>query len=154
MTEFIAVSYSCDINTFFQNTLFVCTQDDKPIATCSHWKAYGKFNSIHWLKTLTSYEGKGLGRALLSEIMRKFEARDYPVYVHTQPSSFRAIKLYADFGFKLLKGGQIGARTNELEKCLPILKEFLPQKDFERLEIIDTPDHFIRLLENEKTIQF
>lgn len=95
-----------------------------------------------------------MGRALLSEIMRKFDAKDYPVYIHTQPSSFRAIKLYADFGFKLLKGGQIGARTNELEKCLPILKEFLPQKDFERLEIIDTPDHFIRLLENEKTIQF
>ena len=43
---------------------------------------------------------------------------------------------------------------NELETCLPILKEFMSKKDFEGLEIIDTPDYLIRLLENETTIQF
>src|SRR5690606_5032909 len=141
MNEFIKVSYGYDMDTFFQNTLFVCNQDDRPIATCLHWKAYGKFSSIHWLKTLKTYEGKGLGRALLSEIMRKFDTKDYPIYIHTQPSSFRAIKLYADFGFKLLTGGQLGTRINELEKSLPILNEFMQQNDFESLKITDTPDH-------------
>jgi hypothetical protein len=29
---------------------------------------------------------------------------EYPVYLHIQPSSFRAIKLYSDFGFSLLSG--------------------------------------------------
>ena len=154
MNEFIEVSYSYDMKLFFQNTLFICNQDDRPIATCLHWKAYGKFNSIHWLKTLKTHEGQGLGRALLSEIMKKFDLNDYPIYIHTQPSSFRAIKLYADFGFKLLKGGQLGTRINELEKCLPILKEFMPQKDFERLRVIDTPVPFIKKLLNLKTIQF
>jgi Acetyltransferase (GNAT) family len=132
----------------------VCNKEDKPIATCSHWKAYGKFNSIHWLKTLKEYEGQGLGRAVLSEIMKKFRPNDYPIYLHTQPGSFRAIKLYADFGFKLLSGGQVGHRVNELEKCLPILKAFIPEKDFHELEIVDIPDHFIKLVENETTIQF
>lgn len=122
MNEFVKVSYGYAMDTFFQNTLFACNQDDKPIATCSHWKSYGKFSSIHWLKTLKMHEGKGLGRAILSEIMRKFARKDYPIYIHTQPSSFRAIKLYADFGFKLLKGGKLGTRINELEKSLPILK--------------------------------
>lgn len=154
MNQIIQDSYSSDMGTFFNNTIFVCNKEDKPIATCSHWKAYGKFNSIHWFKTIKKYEGKGLGRALLSEVMKKFSTNDYPIYLHTQPGSFRAIKLYADFGFKLLSGGQIGHRINELEKCLPILNEFIPKKAFETLEIVDTPEHFIKLIENETTIQF
>ncbi|SFB96535.1 Acetyltransferase (GNAT) family protein [Parapedobacter composti] len=154
MNQYIAVTYSHDMDTFFQNTLFVCDQEDRPSATCSHWKAYGKLNTIQWLKVRRAYEGKGLGRAVLSVIMKRFSADDYPIFLHTQPGSFRAIKLYSDFGFKLLKGGQMGTRTNELEKCLPILKSFMPQKDFEKLKIIDAPVHFIKLLENETTIQF
>lgn len=154
MNQIIHDSYSSNMEAFFNNTVFVCNKEDKPVATCSHWKAYGKFNSIHWLKTLKEYEGQGLGRALLSEIMKKFQLNDFPIYLHTQPGSFRAVKLYADFGFKLLKGGKIGHRINELEKCLPILKAFLAKKDFEALEVIDTPQHFIKLVENETTIQF
>lgn len=154
MNQIIQDTYVSDMETFFDNTIFVCNKEDKPIATCSRWKAYGKFNSIHWLKTLKEYEGQGLGRALLSEIMKKFGTGDYPVYLHTQPGSFRAIKLYADFGFKLLSGGQIGHRINELQKCLPILSEFIPEKKLENIEIIDTPEHFIKLVENETTIQF
>ncbi|KEO75412.1 GNAT family N-acetyltransferase [Anditalea andensis] len=154
MNEIIKDSYSVEMETFYKNTIFICNNEDKPVATCSHWKAYSKFNSIHWLKTLKTHEGQGLGRAILSEIMRKFSTKDYPIYIHTQPGSFRAIKLYSDFGFKLLKGGTIGHRVNELEKCLPILSEFMPKKDFDSLEIVDTPSSFIKLLKNETTIQF
>jgi GNAT superfamily N-acetyltransferase len=154
MNQIIIDSYSDDMDTFFQNTIFICDKNDKPVATCSHWKAYGKFHSIHWLKTLKNYEGLGLGRAILSKIMRTFSPQDYPIYLHTQPGSFRAIKLYSDFGFDLLKGGQLGHRINELEKCLPILKTFMPQKDFEKLRIKNTPAYLIQLLENETTIQF
>jgi len=154
MNQIIRDSYSDDMDTFYKNTLFVCDKYDKPIATCSYWKAYGKFNSIHWLKTLKAYEGKGIGRALLSEIMGRFESKDYPVYIHTQPGSFRAIGLYADFGFQLLLGGQLGTRTNDLEKCLPVLEEFMPQKNFKSLKVVDTPVELIRQLEDEKSIQF
>lgn len=154
MNQIIEASYSRDMDTFYKNTLFVCNQYDNPIATCSHWKAYGKFNSIHCLKTLKNHEGQGLGRAVLSEIMRRYDEKDFPIYLHTQPGSFRAIKLYSDFGFKLLKGGQLATRTNDLEKCMPILEDFIPKKDFECLQIINTPDFLIKLLENETTIQF
>lgn len=154
MNQIILDSYSSDMDTFFKNTLFVCGNNDQPVATCSHWKAYGKFNSIHWLKTLKSHEGKGIGRAILSEIMKKFKQDDYPVYIHTQPGSFRAVKLYADFGFQLLRGGNIGNRTNDLDKCLPILKMFIPKNDFERIKIVETPLNFIHLMKNETTIQF
>jgi GNAT superfamily N-acetyltransferase len=154
MNQIITDSYSGKMETFFQNTLFVCNKEGKPVATCSYWKAYGKINTIHWLKTRKAYEGKGIGRALLSAIMRRFDREDYPIYIHTQPGSFRAIKLYSDFGFQLLRGGRLGTRMNELEKCLPILKGFMPKKDFEYLRITDTPNNLIRLLEGETTIQF
>ena len=154
MNRIINDTYRRDMDTFFRNTLFVCNKEGRPVATCSHWKAYGKINTIHWLKTLRAYEGKGIGRALLSAIMRRFDSKDYPIYLHTQPGSFRAIKLYSDFGFQLLRGGRLGSRMNELEQSLPILKEFMPKKDFDRLKIIDTPGYLIKLLERETTIQF
>jgi ribosomal protein S18 acetylase RimI-like enzyme len=138
MNQIIKDSYRGDMDTLFKNTLFVCTEEGTPVATCSYWKAYGKINTIHWLKTRKAYEGRGLGRAVLSAIMRRFDSTDYPIYLHTQPGSFRAIKLYSDFGFQLLRGGRLGTRINELEKCLPILKEFMPEKDFESLKIIHT----------------
>jgi hypothetical protein len=37
---------------------------------------------------------------------------------------------------------------------LPILKEIMPKSHFNSLEIIDTPINFIKLMENETTIQF
>jgi GNAT superfamily N-acetyltransferase len=154
MNQIIKDSYSGMMDTFFRNTLFACTNEGKPIATCSYWKAYGKINSIHWLKTIKAYEGRGIGRAILSEILRRFDSTDYPIYIHTQPGSFRAIKLYSDVGFQLLQGGQFGTRTNELGKCLPILRQFMPKKDFDNLRIVDTPDSVMKLLAHETTIQF
>ena len=154
MNQYIEETYRENMDLFFKNTLFVCDKHEKAVATCSHWKAYGKINTIQWLKTSKSYEGKGIGRALLSEIMKSFDNADFPIYLHTQPASFRAIKLYSDFGFYLLKGGQMGTRTNDLEKCLPILRELVPKKDFEKLKIIDCPHYLIGVLQNETTVQF
>jgi ribosomal protein S18 acetylase RimI-like enzyme len=154
MNQFIQDTYSKDMEIFYKNTIFICDLSNNPIATCSHWKAYGKFTSIQWLKTLKSQEGKGLGRAVLSKVVRQIKSNEYPIYLHTQPGSYRAIQLYSDFGFKILRGGKLGTRTNDLEKCIPILKEFIPQSYFEKLQIIDTPKEFISLLETETTIQF
>lgn len=154
MNQMVNDSYGGQMDTFFHNTLFVCTQAGQPVATCSHWKAYGTINTIHWFKTVKAYEGQGIGRALLTAIMRRFQPSDYPIYLHTQPGSFRAIKLYADFGFCLLRGGQLGTRRNELEQSLPILQEFMPQHAFASLKITDTPADLIKLLAHETTIQF
>lgn len=154
MNRFVNDTYGENLGTFLENTLFVCTSEGEPIATCSHWKSYGKINSIHWFKTRRDFEGRGIGRALLSAIMRRFKRGDYPIYLHTQPSSFRAIKLYSDLGFQLLSGGRIATRENDLDKCLPILKEFMPKAEFERLKISETPSTLVELMKSETTVQF
>ena len=154
MTDFFETTYGGKEEKFFADTLFVCDARNKPVATCLLWKAYDEFNTIHWFKVLKEYEGRGLGRALLSIIMRSLEKSDYPVYLHTQPGSFRAIKLYSDFGFALLSGEKFGTRKNDLAECLPILEEFMPEKDFRKLKITSAPEDFEKALRKQETIQF
>lgn len=154
MEEFFHTTYGGKEDVFYANTLFVCDTQDKPLATCLLWKAYDTFNTIHWFKVLKSYEGQGIGRALLSKIMEELTEEDYPVYLHTQPGSYRAIKLYSDFGFRLLAGDRFGSRTNDLQECLPILKKLMPKKDFQNLTITQAPDCFREYLNSVDTIQF
>jgi ribosomal protein S18 acetylase RimI-like enzyme len=142
MSDYFTTTYGEKEELFFAKTFFVCDRQDKSIATCLSWKAYDEFNTIQWFKVLKGYEGQGIGRALLSIIMQEVEMRDYPVYLHTQPSSFRAIKLYSDFGFSLLTGDRFGIRTNDLDQCLPILEEFMPKEYFQQLRIMTAPKEF------------
>ena len=86
---------------------------------------------------MPKHEGKGLGRALLSKILRHAE---YPIYLHTQPSSVRAIKLYSDFGFKLVTNPIIGYRKNDLTESLPYLQKIIPEADYGKLQFAEAAD--------------
>lgn len=154
MTDFFKTAYSGKEDLFFAKTFFVCDQQDKPVATCFIWKAYNEFNTVQWFKVLKEYEGQGIGRALLSVLMRDLKTEDYPVYLHTQPSSFRAIKLYSDFGFVLLSGNKFGSRKNDLDEYLPILEEFMPNEYFRKLKVAPAPQEFERILDKYDTIEF
>jgi ribosomal protein S18 acetylase RimI-like enzyme len=154
MSDYFATTYGRQEELFFAKTLFVCDRKNKPIATCLIWKAYNEFNTIQWFKVLKEYEGQGIGRALLSIAMQQLEPCDYPVYLHTQPSSFRAIKLYSDFGFSLLAGGKFGMRDNDLDECLPILAKFMPKEYFHKLKITIAPKDFEDTVNKYNTNQF
>jgi len=160
MTQYFSDVYAKNEDLFYQKCVFICDESfitdgtATPIATCFIWKSYGSINTIHWLKTLKGYEGKGLGRALLSVLMKNLPSEEYPIYLHTQPASYRAIKLYSDFGFALLSDETIGYRHNDLQECLPILKEYMPQKDFENLKITTAPKDFLAAVKTSKINQF
>jgi ribosomal protein S18 acetylase RimI-like enzyme len=154
MSDYFTTSYGGKAELFFARTLFVCDLQDKPIATCLIWKAYDEFNTIQWFKVLKEYEGQGIGRALLSVVMQELEMSDYPVYLHTQPSSFRAIKLYSDFGFSLLSGDRFGTRKNDLDECMPILKKFMSKEFFQQLRITAAPKEFVDGVNKHNTNQF
>jgi ribosomal protein S18 acetylase RimI-like enzyme len=154
MSDYFNNVYLEKKDEFFRRCLFVCDAEDRPIGTCFIWKAYGKINTIHWLKILKNYEGKRLGRALLTAVMKNLKKYDYPIYLHTQPSSYRAIKLYSDFGFYLLSNPVIGNRINDLEECLKILEEHMPEKIYSQLRITTAPDSFLKAVSTSKTDQF
>lgn len=154
MTSYFDDVYADRESLFFKKCLFVCDKNDTPIATCFGWKAYEKISTIHWLKVLKNYEGLGIGRALLSIVMKSFAENDYPVFLHTQPSSFRAIKLYSDFGFAFLVDPIIGYRQNDLEECLPFLKEHMFQRDFENVQFARAPQAFLEAIKSSNRNQF
>jgi len=154
MDEFFDTVYGGQEALFFIKTLFVCNSKNEPIATCLIWKAYNLFNTIHWLKVHKEYEGLGIGRALLSILLKDLKASDYPIYLHTQPGSYRAIKLYSDFGFHLLADKKIGTRRNDLEECLPILQKYMPVQDFQQLKICMAPTSFLEQLAQYETVEF
>jgi len=154
MTEFFQSTYGGQEDLFFANTLYVCDHNDKPIATCLLWKAYGLFNTIHWLKVVKEKEGLGIGRALLSALLQDLPDTAFPIYLHTQPGSYRAIKLYADFGFTILTDPVIGTRTNDWGACRPILQQYMPKEAFASLRTCSAPAFFIQQLANFETVEF
>lgn len=155
MSNYFDNVYANNLEEFYNRCLFVCEdKTDKPVATCFLWKAYNKINTIHWFKTLKEYEGNGLGRALLSYIMCCLNNDDYPVFLHTQPASFRAIGLYSSFGFKIVTNEMIGYRKNNYEESLPILKQFMKEEIFNNLEFIEAPIIFDESAKTSKISQF
>jgi len=131
--EFYDKVYAARADEFFRRCLFVCDADDRPVAASFIWRSYGCINTVGWTRVAPDHEDKGIGRALLTRLMRDTE---YPVYLHTQPTSVRAIKLYADFGFKLIGGGAVGHRQNDLSESLPILEKVMRPADFAALQFV------------------
>jgi len=154
MTVYFNNVYARKSDLFFQKCLLVCNEDDKPVGRGFIWKAYDKINTVHWYKVLKEYENRGIGRAILTANMKDLKEEDYPVYLHTHPSSFRAIKLYSDFGFRLISNPVVGKRNNDLEECLPILAKFMPKNEFEKLTIVEAPQYFLDVVASSPVEEF
>lgn len=154
MEQFFQNVYAKKESLFYEKCLFVCDSQDRPVATCFAWKAYNNMTTIHWWKVLKTHEGKGIGRALLSEVMQGLAEDDFPVFLHTQPGSYRAIKLYSDFGFSLLRDPVIGNLTNGLEECLPLLREYMPSDAYQALRITEAPASFLEAVKSSSFAEF
>jgi len=118
---------------FFRRCIFVVDENDKPVATSGTWLSYRKINTLLGFFVLPEYQGQGIGRGLLSAVMNNAE---FPVYVHTHPIASKAIKLYSDFGFKLITAPAVGYRKNNLQESLPYLKDVLSEKDYANLQTV------------------
>ena len=110
-------------------------------ASCTLWEAYPGYETIHWLKVHPLYEGRGLGRAILTKTL---ENHCGEVFLHTQPTSYRAIKLYTDFGFALLTDPVVGTRENHLTDVLPVLSRVMTPASYEALRFARCPEGFRR----------
>ena len=112
---------------FFRRSIFLVDKNDKPVATSGIWLSYRKINTLLGFFVLPKYQGQGIGRGLLSIVMKN---ADFPVYLHTHPVAVKAIKLYSDFGFKFVTDPIVGYRKNNLQESLLYFKEVLSEKDY------------------------
>jgi len=139
----------------FWNRCFVlCNAADQPIGTCFVWKAYGSITTVHWFKVQKAQEGKGLGRALLSYVMKTVPVSDYPVFLHTHAGCSRAVKLYSDLGFALLTDESVGSRRNHWKESLPYLREKMPADVCDGLIFAQAPKWFLTAVNSDTVDQF
>jgi len=151
VTEFYEKVYAKHEDEFFRRCLFACDANDKPVASTFIWRSYGLINTVGWFRVLPEYEGKGLGRAILSEI---FTDAEYPIYLHTQPTSARAIKLYSDFGFKLITTPVVDHRKNNLTESLLFLQKVLPESDYAGLQFTEASDMLLKAAQSSEFAEF
>jgi ribosomal protein S18 acetylase RimI-like enzyme len=125
-------------NTLLNNILFLVNEDDMVVGSCIAWRDECKeslVSSLHWLVVDEKYQGMGLGKALCYAVMNIFEEqRSLPVYIHTQPWSWKAIFLYLSLGFKLQKRDTFSHYENEYDKAIEELSKIVSEKQFELLQ--------------------
>lgn len=139
MDAYYRETYGAQQQLFYERCLFLCDEWDVPQATGFLWKQFGRYDTVHWVKTRKDAEGKGLGRALLSAILRQRTGEE-PIYLHTHAGCMRAIHLYTEFGFEILTSPkQIDGRPNEWEQAVEYLRERMPQKYFTALRFRPYP---------------
>ena len=132
------------ISTYLQNRsllnniLFLLNEDNLIVGSCIAWQDKRKesiVSSLHWLVVDEEYHGRGLGKALCYATMNIFkEQKNLPVYIHTQPWSWKAIFLYLSIGFKLQKTDTFSHYENEYYKSMAALKQVVTPKQFELLQ--------------------
>ncbi|MDB4584539.1 GNAT family N-acetyltransferase [Draconibacterium sp.] len=86
-----------------QRLLMLENEKGKCIGTSMGWFDDNFFRSgygrVHWVGIHPDYQGKGLAKPLVSKTMEIIKERHDKCYLTTQTVSFKAIKIYLDFGF-------------------------------------------------------
>jgi len=120
------------------NILFLKDAEDKIIGSCIAWqddRNGALVSSLHWLIVDEDHQGMGLGKALCFAVMNIYAGKGaFPVYIHTQPWSWKAILLYVSLGFKLQKNDTFSHYVNQYDDAMRTLKEQLSDDQFELLE--------------------
>ena len=116
----------------FPDILFVMNRDREIVGSCIAWqdpRGTAGISSLHWLVVHERYQGLGLGRALAVAVMNIFAERGaLPVYIHTQPWSWKAILLYCSLGFRLQKTDTFSHYENEYGKAMAELTKLLTEE--------------------------
>ncbi len=90
----------------------------------------------------------------MTYIISNLEEKDFPVLLHTQAESYRAIKLYPDFGFKIVTNKNIGSRRNDYKEALPLLENRMKIKDFNNLSFGKISEDILKIINSGKINEF
>ena len=114
--------------------LFAVAPDGSIVGTCIAWQDLRQgawVSSLHWLVVDEKHQGLGLGRALCHAVMNIYKAQgNFPVYIHTQPWSWKAIFLYISLGFKLQKSDAFSHYVNQHEQAMATLKNVVTPEQY------------------------
>lgn len=117
--------------------VFVVDENGEIAGSCIAWrdsKGTGSVASLHWLIVHPDEQGKGLGRALCEKTMQRFhDLQEFPVYIHTQPWSWKAILLYISVGFRLQRTDSFSHYENQYTQAMETLNGILNRQQYDLL---------------------
>lgn len=121
-------NYMIELEKIKNNCFFIINEEKTPIASCILWYNMSKNKpifTIDWLVVDEKYQGNGLGKVILSETLKLANTlnKNTPIFLHTQPWSYKAINLYNKFGFSILKSKTFSNYVNEYNDAVKILKD-------------------------------
>lgn len=137
--EEAAIYFMDKYGSDLRRALFAVSPDGDVIGAITAWtdqRTGETVRSIHWLAVAEAHQRKGVGKALCQTALKLMRREDNaaPVYLHTQPWSWKAVLLYAKLGFKLQQRDSFAAYVNEYDKAMAALHPLLDEKQYALLE--------------------
>ena len=134
---YFKTNYCNQIRELKKRCVFVVDAYSNFVGSCIAWhdlKDNDTVSSLHWLVVSPEHQGKHIGLALCQKVMDIFnECGETPVYIHTQPWSYKAILLYIKLGFKIQKNDTFSHYENQYKKAIKILEKLLPESQFNQI---------------------
>lgn len=86
-----------------ERCLLLCAADGSPIGTTTAW--YGEHGGqvigrLHWVAIVPAFQGRGLSKPLVAAALARMRQWHDRAYLTTQTTSWIAVKVYLDFGFR------------------------------------------------------
>ena len=135
--EYFASTYLKRREELERRMVVAADEEDTAVGFSIAWqdaRGEGTVASLHWLIVSPEYQGRGIGRALCVETMYVFcRLNEKYVYLHTQPWSHVAIRLYRKLGFRMQKTDSFSHYENQYEQSLEVLKKHLPDEIMNKL---------------------
>lgn len=80
------------------------------------------------------YEGLGLAKAVVFETVNRYcQIGEAPIWLHTQPWSYKAIWLYYQAGFRITAKDQFQTFRNRFDEAMPVLENLIPHEKMKLL---------------------
>lgn len=134
---YFKTNYCNQIAELKNRCVFVVDTHGDIVGSCIAWhdsKDNDTVASLHWLVVSPEHQGKHIGLALCQKVMEIFsEYGETPIYIHTQPWSYKAILLYIKLGFKIQKTDTFSRYENQYKKAIKTLENLLPERQFNQI---------------------
>ena len=134
---YFKTNYCNQFDELKKRCVFVVDAYDDFVGSCIAWhdlKGNDTVASLHWLVVSPEHQGKHIGLALCQKVMNIFNERnETPIYIHTQPWSYKAILLYIKLGFKIQKTETFSHYENQYKKAIKTLENLLSKSQFNQI---------------------
>lgn len=130
-------AYLTRLDELKKRFVVVRNKDGDAVCSCIAWKTHRNEHlaaALQWLVTAEGYEGLGLAKAVVFETVNRYcQIGEAPIWLHTQPWSYKAIWLYYQAGFRITAKDQFQTFRNRLDEARPVLENLIPHEKMKLL---------------------